>query len=157
MDDQVFRKLYRWARFRHPRKNRGWCFDRYWRRQGNRNNFGDGTSWLARYADTPIVRHVKVRGDKSPYDGDWPYWVERLGRDLTKPTRVIRLLKRQKNRCALWAALRGRGHRGSASPGRRPDEQSVCQPGLAPRSLSRRNPRQRVPVTKALVLRSRMT
>ena len=69
----------------------------------------DGTSWLARYADTPIVRHVKVRGDKSPgacpersrRDGDWPYWVERLGRDPTKPTRVIRLLKRQKSRCAL--------------------------------------------------------
>jgi hypothetical protein len=52
---------------------------------GQSDNFGDGTSWLVRYADTPIVRHVKVRGDKSPYDGDWPYWVERLGRD---PTRV---------------------------------------------------------------------
>jgi RNA-directed DNA polymerase len=101
MDAQVFRKLYRWARFRHPHKNRGWCFHRYWRRQGSRNNFGDGTSWLVRYADTPIVRHVKVRGDKSPYDGDWPYWVERLGRDPTKPTRVIRLLKLQKSCCAL--------------------------------------------------------
>jgi len=109
MDAQVFRKLYRWARFRHPHKNRGWCFKRYWKRQGYRNNCGDGTSWLVRYADTPIVRHVKVRGDKSPgacpersrRDGDWPYWVERLGRDPTKPTWVIRLLKRQKNRCAL--------------------------------------------------------
>jgi RNA-directed DNA polymerase len=55
------------------------------------------------------VRWRKVTGDKSPgacpersrRDGHWPYWVERLGRDPTKPTRVIRLLKRQKNRCAL--------------------------------------------------------
>jgi len=103
MDNQVFHKLYRWARFRHPRKARRWCFDRYWRRQGTRDNFSDGTSRLARYADTPIVRHVKVRGDKSPYDGDWPYWVERLGRDPAKPTRVVRLLKLQKSRCALCA------------------------------------------------------
>jgi RNA-directed DNA polymerase len=101
MDEQVFRKLYSWARFRHPHGSRGWCFRRYWKRQSNRNNFGDGTSWLVRYADIPIKRHVKVKGDKSPYDGDWPYWVQRLGRDPTKPTRVINLLKRQKNRCGL--------------------------------------------------------
>jgi RNA-directed DNA polymerase len=101
MDEQVFRKLYSWARFRHPHGSRGWCLRRYWKRQGNRNNFGDGKSWLARYADTPIKRHVKVRGDKSPYDGDWPYWVQRLGRDPTKPTRVVNLLKRQKCRCGL--------------------------------------------------------
>jgi RNA-directed DNA polymerase len=107
MDEQVFRKLYRWARFRHPRKTRGWCFARYWKRQGNRNNFGDGTSWLARYADTPIKRHIKIRGDKSPYDGDWPYWIQRLGRDPTKPLRVVRLLKRDKGRC-LFCGLRFR-------------------------------------------------
>jgi RNA-directed DNA polymerase len=100
MDKQVFHKLYRWARFRHPCKSRGWCFDRYWRRQGKRNNFGDGTGWLAQYKDTPIVRHVKVRGDKSPYDGDWLYWSQRLGRDPTRPRRIIRLLKQQKGHCA---------------------------------------------------------
>ena len=87
MDDQVFRKLYRWARFRHPRKNRGWCFHRYWRRQGYRNNFGHGTSWLARYADTPIVRHVKVRGDKSP--GACPERTRRDG-DLALLGRAVR-------------------------------------------------------------------
>lgn len=101
MDEQVFRKLYRWAQFRHTHKGRGWCLKRYWNRQGNRNNFGDGTSWLARYADTPIKRHAKIRGEKSPYDGDWPYWVRRLGRDPTKSTRVINLLKRQECHCVL--------------------------------------------------------
>ena len=34
MDAQVFRKLYRWARFRHPRKTGGWCVKRYWQRRG---------------------------------------------------------------------------------------------------------------------------
>ena len=89
------------CRFRHPRKTGGWCVNRYWKQRGNRKNFGDGTAWLVKYADTPIKRHIKVRGDKSPYDGDWPYWIRRRGRDPTKPTRVLNLLKRQKCRCGL--------------------------------------------------------
>jgi RNA-directed DNA polymerase len=101
VDEQLFHKLYRWACFRHPRKSGGWRVRRYWKRKGERLNFGDGKAWLAKYADIPIRRHVKVRGDKSPYDGDWPYWVQRLGRDPTKSMRVINLLKRQKNRCGL--------------------------------------------------------
>jgi len=101
MDTQFFHKLYRRSRFRHPRKTGGWCVSRYWKRRGNRKNFGDGTAWLAKYADTPIKRHIKVKGDKSPYDGAWPYWIQRRGRDPTKPTRVLNLLKRQKCRCGL--------------------------------------------------------
>jgi len=45
------------------------------------------------------VRHVKVQGNKSPYDGDWVYWGARLGRDPTKSPRVLRLLKEQQGRC----------------------------------------------------------
>jgi len=63
--------------------------------------FSDGENTLIGYADTPIVRHVKVRGDKSPYDGDWVYWVRRLGRDPTKSDRVVKLLKRQGGRCVM--------------------------------------------------------
>jgi len=66
MDAQLFHELYRWSRFRHPRKTGGWCVSRYWKQRGNRQNFGDGTMWLVKYADTPIKRHIKVRGDKSP-------------------------------------------------------------------------------------------
>jgi RNA-directed DNA polymerase len=101
MDAQLFHKLYRWSRRRHPRKTGGWCVSRYWKHRDNRKNFGDGTAWLVKYADTPIKRHIKVRGDKSPYDGDWPYWIQRRGCDPTKPTRVLNLLKRQKCRCRL--------------------------------------------------------
>jgi RNA-directed DNA polymerase len=92
-------KLAQWAHYRHPCKTKGWRFRRYWKWQATRMNFSDGKNTLICYADTPIVRHVKVRGGKSPYDGDWLYWSERLGRDPTKPKRVTRLLKRQKGRC----------------------------------------------------------
>jgi RNA-directed DNA polymerase len=96
---QVSHMLYQWATWRHSHKPPGWCYRRYWQRQRGRMDFTDGTSTLARHCDTPIIRHVKVRGDKSPYDGDWLYWGQRLGQDPTKPTRVTRLLKWQKSRC----------------------------------------------------------
>jgi RNA-directed DNA polymerase len=99
-DSQVHRKLYRWATYRHRRKSGQWRFHRYWQRQNGRWHFTDGTSTLACHQDLPIIRHVKVRSDKSPFDGDWLYWGQRLGRNPTKPQRVIRLLKHQHGRCA---------------------------------------------------------
>lgn len=61
--------------------------------------FSDGKHELNGYAEVPIVRHVKVRGEKNPYDGDWVYWGTRLGRDPTRPGQVIWLLKQQQGRC----------------------------------------------------------
>ena len=99
LDSQVHHKLYQWAKWRHPRKGHRWRFRRYWRPHGNRQAFADGPSALALHRDTAIIRHIKVRGDKSPFDGDWLYWSTRLGRDPTKPQRVVRLLKKQNGRC----------------------------------------------------------
>jgi RNA-directed DNA polymerase len=99
LDSLVHYKLSRWAYYRHKRKTGGWRYARYWKRNGTRDEFTDGTSTLTRYADMPITRHIKVRGEASPFDGEWVYWGARLGRDPTKPKRVIRLLKQQHRRC----------------------------------------------------------
>jgi RNA-directed DNA polymerase len=99
LDSLLHHKLMRWASFRHPRKTNGWRYRRYWRQVGTYMTFSDGTSSLTRHGEMPITRHVKVKGDKSPYDGDWVYWGARLGRDPTKPKRVIWLLKQQHGRC----------------------------------------------------------
>jgi RNA-directed DNA polymerase len=101
MDYQMSRKLACWSRRRHPTKTIDWRFRRYWRWQKTRMSFSDGQNTLLCYVDTPIRRHVKVRGDKCPYDGDWVYWVQRLGKDPTKSTRTIRLLKRQNGQCSI--------------------------------------------------------
>jgi RNA-directed DNA polymerase len=101
MDYQMSHKLTRWAQRRHPEKKAGWRFRRYWRRGVSRMGFSDGKNTLIGYVDTPIVRHVKVRGDKSPYDGDWVYWVRRLGRDPTKSDRAVKLLKQQGGLCMV--------------------------------------------------------
>ncbi|AMW30066.1 group II intron reverse transcriptase/maturase [Arthrospira platensis] len=49
---------------------------------------------------TPIVRHTLVRPDATPYDGNWTYWATRKGQAIDTPTRVAKLLKKQKGRCA---------------------------------------------------------
>lgn len=99
MDRLMHRKLMGWATHRHPNRTARWRFRRYWRRQGLRMVFSDGKHTLNGYAEVPIVRHVKVQNERSPYDGDWVYWGTRLGRDPTRPGRVTWLLKQQQGRC----------------------------------------------------------
>jgi RNA-directed DNA polymerase len=54
---------------------------------------------LYRHTQTPIRRHVKVQGVRSPYDGEWVYWSARLGRSAAVELRETRLLNRQQGRC----------------------------------------------------------
>jgi RNA-directed DNA polymerase len=48
--------------------------------------------------------YVKVRGDKSPFDGDLIYWSLRLSKHPEMPTTKAKLLKLQKGKCA-WCNL----------------------------------------------------
>ena len=48
--------------------------------------------------------YVKVKGDKSPYDGDLMYWSSRLGTHPEMPNRKAKLLKQQKGKCP-WCGL----------------------------------------------------
>jgi len=55
---------------------------------------------LLKHAETPIVRHIKVKGEKSPFDGDWAYWSKRMSKGYGGvPNRVSKLIKRQKGKC----------------------------------------------------------
>jgi RNA-directed DNA polymerase len=103
MADLTFYKLRRWTRRRHPHKSRKWLAKKYWHpHQGRKWDFiaPDGNKLYQHY-QTPVRRHVKVRGKKSPYDGDWPYWVKRKGAYPGIPKRVAALLRKQKGRCAI--------------------------------------------------------
>ena len=50
-------------------------------------------------AETPIRRHVKVQGRRTPYDGDEVYWSTRLGHYPAVKPRTARLLKQQQGKC----------------------------------------------------------
>jgi RNA-directed DNA polymerase len=98
LDDRLYGRLRRWARRRHPNKPAGWVAARYWRLP--RWDFGGEKTVLHKHAKTRIVRHVKVRGVKSPYDGDWLYWASRWGYYPEVSPALARLLKDQQGRCA---------------------------------------------------------
>ena len=86
---------------RHPKKRGDWVSAKYWHLETGKWIFAskDGMT-LYQHSETRVRRHVKVRGDKSPYDGDWVYWSTRLGTHPEVSKRVATLLKRQKGRCA---------------------------------------------------------
>jgi len=46
---------------------------KYWHLPGWTFAVPEGPS-LRKHQQTRIVRHVKVQGSRSPYDGDWGYW-----------------------------------------------------------------------------------
>jgi RNA-directed DNA polymerase len=105
LSDHTYWKLQRWARRRHRRKPRRWIASRYWHPETGKWHFAtDNGVKLYGHPQMPIRRHVKVRGRKSPYDGEWVYWASKLGHHPDVPQRTARLLKRQHGRCT-WCGL----------------------------------------------------
>jgi RNA-directed DNA polymerase len=101
LDALLFKKLWRWAKFRHPKKNKRWIANKYWHVNNNEGwKFCDGEIKLLRHNETPIQRHVKVKGTASPYDGNWTYWSTRRGSYPGISTKLSTVLKRQKGKCA---------------------------------------------------------
>jgi RNA-directed DNA polymerase len=101
LDHRLYEKLRRWALFRHPRKGRRWVIHRYWdTTPGNSWDFRDRDGpTLNQHGRVPIVRHVKVQGKASPYDGNWRYGAARQGQYPGVPRRPAALLKKQEGRC----------------------------------------------------------
>lgn len=100
-DHEVHQKLWQWATFRHPHQGKRWIKRQYFRDHGE-------ATWrfetprgglLRRHQDHAIVRHTKVKDRQSPFNGQWPYWAARLGRNPLLRPRVATLLKRQRGTC----------------------------------------------------------
>ncbi|HBB32080.1 MAG TPA: group II intron reverse transcriptase/maturase [Cyanobacteria bacterium UBA9273] len=105
LDYLMYQKLETWAKRRHPKKSGYWVSNKYWQKI-------DGDNWvfatrlegnhpmrLLKYVNTPIVRHIKVKGESSPYDGNLVYWSTRMGKHPEISAREAILLKRQKGKC----------------------------------------------------------
>lgn len=107
LDTILYAQLKRWAERRHPLKGKRWVKDRYWHTVGQSNwVFGVEQNGLvvlklASFSETPISRHIKVKSEKSWYDGDWAYWAVRRGKHPLVGTCEATLLKRQSGRCAI--------------------------------------------------------
>jgi len=90
VDFEIWRRLWQWARRRHPGKSLWWVKERYFHSIGGRNwvfaaDTGKRTPegkpiWLklACASETKIRRYVKIRADANPFDPDWQdYFAER--------------------------------------------------------------------------------
>ncbi|MGF1540572.1 MAG: group II intron reverse transcriptase/maturase [Pleurocapsa sp.] len=107
LDHKTYLKLRSWANRRHPNKGKKWVKDKYWKSIDNQNwvfaetKEGKITYRLTRHSDVKIVRHIKVRGNKSPYDGDFTYWSNKLRTYPLISKKVSTLLKKQQGKCNL--------------------------------------------------------
>lgn len=107
LDNLLWQKLRAWVNRRHPRKSASWKAQKYWKRIGNDSwRFAtklesDDPIILVNHRETQIKQtdFTKVKGDKSPFDGDLVYWSSRMGKHPQCPKTVASLLKRQKGKC----------------------------------------------------------
>ena len=104
LDFLTWEKLRSWAHRRHTTKTIGWAIERYWHRLDTRWVFATSPTspdavHLHTHSGVATTRHVKVRGNRSPYDGDWVYWSTRQGRHPSASPRLAKLLKAQRGRC----------------------------------------------------------
>ena len=98
----ITNRLLRWGKRRHPNKSVKWIVNKYWKTVGGDNwIFGEEDVSLYKHSNTPIVRHTKVKGEVSPYDGNTKYWASRMGRHPEMSYSVAQLLKKQKGKCAM--------------------------------------------------------
>ncbi|MQB02125.1 MAG: group II intron reverse transcriptase/maturase, partial [Actinobacteria bacterium] len=109
LDSYVWKLVYKWAKYTHPKKSKRWIVDRYFGRHNKFRNdrwvFGDRSSgaYLTKFAWTDIVRHILVKGGASPDDPALAdYWAKR--RKKVKPPLdeySLRLHTKQDARCLL--------------------------------------------------------
>ncbi len=102
----TYLRLARWTYRRHPNKGKRWIVKKYWTSEGKDNwVFGDKKGCtLIKHTKTAINYHTKVKGEKSPYDGDTLYWAKRMGEHPELKTQTARLLKKQNGKCN-WCNL----------------------------------------------------
>ena len=116
VDCTIFSNLWQWARRRHPNKPSRWVKAKYFERRRDRDwtFFGEtcddegrpGKVWLFHAKNTPIKRHVKVKGEANPYDPAYEtYFEDREGAhmlDTFRGTRTLRYLwHEQRGLCTL--------------------------------------------------------
>jgi RNA-directed DNA polymerase len=120
VDTAIFKVLWSWAKRRHPKTPRRWVADKSFATRNGRAWTFVGTSvdqkgkphelTLVRAGhvggwtdlDTPIKRHVKIKGAANPYDPGWEiYFEERLG------VKMAHQLKDRRQLLHLWQQQNG--------------------------------------------------
>ena len=102
LDSLIHRKLMRRLHGKHTGTGTKEIVRKNFESIGNRKwAFGN----LLEHQKVVITRYVKVKGDKSPFDGDLKYWGQRMSKGYAGlTTRQKALLKKQKGKCKFCNA-----------------------------------------------------
>ena len=114
VDNQIFMALWRWAKRRHPDKGGKWIQRKYWRSDKLRNwrfyaktkeNKSNNITYLqlAIASKTPIIRHVKLRSDATPYN---PVYHDYLDKRILKRMELEQKTKRPNWWKTWWDLLK---------------------------------------------------
>jgi RNA-directed DNA polymerase len=113
IDIWLWRRLWRWARRRHPMKSRSWVGKKYFPTVGTRRVFEasmgrrrtsgkPGRVELLHMRSVPIRRHRKIRGDANPFDPAYASYFEGLS-----ALRTSDALQDRPTLLDLWQEQRG--------------------------------------------------
>lgn len=104
----LFSMLFHWGKRRTGKYKTS--YTKYWKEFDGKLTFssdapkGGEPMKLRTHNQVAIKRHIKVKGNKSPYDGDWAYWGNRLKTYTVLKPKVHLLLKKQNAKCN-WCGL----------------------------------------------------
>lgn len=106
VDDQIFRKLWQWAKRRHLKKGKPWVLKKYFHHYKNRNwrflvvlnkNGKEDIFPLKLAFETKIMRHKKIVSEANPFDREWKeYFEERM------TYKMLISLKGRKSLLYMW-------------------------------------------------------
>ena len=89
IDHEIWKKLWNWAKRRHPNKSLTWIKAKYFKTKGNRNwVFCTKEVELIKMDQTPIRRHKKIRKDANPFDIEYEEYFEKRWTDSWKKDSV---------------------------------------------------------------------
>jgi RNA-directed DNA polymerase len=116
VDNAIFKKLWWWARRRHPRKSATWVKQKYFTTVGTMNWVFTGEVedeeghtklvHMRRASDVKIQRHTPIQAEANPFDPAWEvYFEKRLGvkmaHNLTGRRQLRYLWEEQNGMCPL--------------------------------------------------------
>ncbi len=115
IDSWLWRRLWQWAKRRHPMKGSTWVRKKYFRTIGLRNwvfaaetgstlkNGDPARVQLVKASDTPIRRHRKIQGNANPFDPAMEQYFETLiglrMTDSLRERKLLRMLWRNQGGC----------------------------------------------------------
>jgi len=85
IDNYIFWTLWRWAKRRHPNKNKKWIKKKYFKSEGYRKwIFKEKEQTLIKLSETKIERHIKIRNKANPFDKEHELYFERRWSQIHK-------------------------------------------------------------------------